>query len=103
MADESKHFLRAYMSLGNVLTIAGGMIIAAVGWGKLEANQKSFQDAMATMKQGFERRITELEAETKDRAAREIKQAGWIAEMRTDIRYTREAIERLESRTESKR
>lgn len=84
-----RKFFRGDISIGNLITIGSVVVGLSVGWTQLRSDQEN-------MKADFERRLIELEQDKKERAVRDLANAQMFAEMRADIRYTRQAIERLE-------
>jgi len=87
MTEQLKKMLRLDISIGNLVTIATVIVGLTAGWTQLRADQDG-------MKEAFGDRLKELEVSDKERSRRELNQAQMLAEMRADIRYLRETVER---------
>lgn len=95
IGHELRRRWRPEISLGNVLQIGAMVVGLAVGWTQLRADQDA-------MRSEFERRVSTLEAISKERANRDLQQVQMLAEMQADLRYVRAQLDRLErpARTE---
>ncbi|MDD7908686.1 hypothetical protein PUV47_02045 [Pseudovibrio exalbescens] len=78
-------WLRMDISLGNIITIGGMLVGMALGWGQLQSKITEHT-----------RRIDKLEQAESDRLSERVVQVQLFAEIRADIKYLRQAIERLE-------
>jgi hypothetical protein len=87
VTEQLKKMLRLDISIGNLVTIATVIVGLTAGWVQLRADQDG-------MKEAFGERLRELEQSEKERNRRDLNQVQILAEMRTDIRYLRETVER---------
>lgn len=83
---------RPDISLGNILTIIGMVIAGFTAW----MDVRETQTAILSQATDFERRLLELERSDAQRHLDRINQVSLYSEIRTDIRYLREAVERIE-------
>jgi hypothetical protein len=81
--------MRWDVSLGNLITIATVIIGLSAGWTQLKADQANIQRDQNRLEQAMANRLQALEQER-------IVTAQMLAEIRTDARWTRQAVERLE-------
>lgn len=81
--------MRWDVSLGNLITIATVIIGLSAGWTQLKADQANIQRDQNRLEQAMAARLQALEQER-------IVTAQMLAEIRTDARWTRQAVERLE-------
>ena len=81
--------MRWDISLGNILTIATVIVGLSAGWTQLKADQASIQKDQQRVEIALTSRLAALEQER-------VQNAQSLTEMRTDIRYMRQAMERME-------
>ncbi|CTQ53526.1 hypothetical protein LP7551_02050 [Roseibium album] len=83
---------RPDISLGNILTIIGMIIAGFTAW----LDVRTTQTAILSEASDFERRLEILERSETQRHTDRINQVTLFTEIRTDIKYLREAVERIE-------
>ncbi|SFT67264.1 hypothetical protein SAMN05444141_102680 [Pseudovibrio denitrificans] len=86
MAQEVRNkWIRSEISVGNIVTIIGLIVSLAIGWQELRSSQEDHG-----------RRIVALEAKSLKADNDKIETVRFVAEIRSDIKYLRNAIERIE-------
>jgi len=88
--------MRWDVSLGNILTIATLIVGLSAGWTQLKADQANIQRDQLRLEQAMQTRLQALEQER-------VANVQLLAEMRTDIRYMRQTLERLDVQERVKR
>ena len=88
--------MRWDVSLGNILTIATLIVGLSAGWTQLKADQDNIQRDQSRLEQAMQARLQALEQER-------VANVQLLAEMRTDIRYMRQTLERLDVQERVKR
>jgi hypothetical protein len=83
---------RPDISLGNILTIIGMIIAGFTAW----LDVRTTQTTILSEASDFERRLEILERSETQRHIDRINQVTLFTEIRTDIKYLREAVERIE-------
>ena len=88
--------MRWDVSLGNILTIATVIVGLSAGWTQIKADQASIQKDQQRVEVALTARLAALEQER-------VQNVQSLTEMRADIRYMRQALERMEQqlRTEA--
>ena len=81
--------MRWDISLGNILTIATVIVGLSAGWTQIKADQANIQRDQQRVEQSLTARLTALEQER-------VQNVQLFTEMRTDMRYMRQALERME-------
>ncbi len=85
MAETRTGFIEKRISLGNLIVLATIIGSLALGWGRLETGLAH-----------HDQRIRDLEESSRARMAERIREARDVADMRADMRWIREALQRLE-------
>ncbi len=83
--DDRNRWVRPEISVGNIITIIGLAIGLIGGWLQLQ----SVQDDHG-------RRIVKLEEQSQKARDNELETVRFVAEIRSDIKYLRNALERIE-------
>ncbi|NBN64119.1 hypothetical protein [Pannonibacter tanglangensis] len=86
--------MRWDISLGNLLTIATVVVGLSAGWTQLKADQATIQRDQQRVEAALTARLAALEQER-------VQNVQSLTEMRADIRYMRQALERLETQLRS--
>ena len=81
--------MRWDISLGNILTIATVIVGLSAGWTQLNADQASIQRDQQRVEIALTSRLAALEQER-------VQNVQLFTEMRTDMRYMRQTLERLD-------
>ena len=81
--------MRWDISLGNILTIATVIVGLSAGWTQIKADQANIQRDQQRVEQSLTARLTALEQER-------VQNVQLFTEMRTDMRYMRQTLERLD-------
>ena len=86
MADEPKRWIRPDISVGNLITIGGLIVGLSVGWQKFDSTLEDHA-----------RRLAALETAERERQVDRVSQVQLLAELRSDLKYLRAAVERIEA------
>ncbi|MEO1110088.1 MAG: hypothetical protein AAFX90_19415 [Pseudomonadota bacterium] len=85
MAEQKRGWIQPGISVGNVIVLVSMLVSVAVGWARLESGLAEHN-----------RRIQELEQADKSLMNDRMDEARDLANMKTDLRWIRVTLERLE-------
>ena len=91
-SEERRPRFRGDISLGNILTIIGMAVAGAAAW----MDVRTTQAELMAQQVDYERRLLSLERSELERRTDRLNQVTLVTEIRADIRYLREAVERIE-------
>ena len=91
-STQRRPWYRGDISLGNILTIIGMAIAGTGAW----IDVRTTQAEIIAQQADYERRLVSLERSELERRTDRLNQVTLVTEIRADIRYLREAVERIE-------
>lgn len=85
MAEQRKRWIEPRISLGNLIVLGAMIGSLALGWGRLETGL-AYHDE----------RIQDLEEGAKMQTAERLKEARDVADMKADMRWIRDTLQRID-------